>query len=81
MDKDMLYNSGEDNVRHQAAEYSCMATGKDKIHKTALPKVMQVKKFGLDRGLAKEDTTDEKMEFLPICGQGGGSADHVRGDG
>jgi microfibrillar-associated protein 1 len=72
MDEDTLNNAGKDDVRHKAAEYARAATGKDKIDKSALPKVMQTKYFGLSghstkyQGLAKEDTTDKKMDFLPI---------------
>lgn len=72
MDEDTLTNAGKDDVRHKAAEYARAATGEDKIDKSALPKVMQTKYFGLSRhstkyqGLAKEDTTDKKMDFLPI---------------
>ena len=45
---------------------------RDKFDKKAMPKVMQVKKFGFAgystkyQGLAKEDTTDKKMDFLPV---------------
>jgi microfibrillar-associated protein 1 len=62
----------EDDIRHKAKEYARAATGEDKIDKRNLPAVMQVKKFGFARqntkykGLAKEDTTDKRMEFLPI---------------
>jgi microfibrillar-associated protein 1 len=72
MDEDTLNNAGKDDVRHKAAEYARAATGEDKIDKSALPKVMQTKYFGLSghstkyQGLAKEDTTDKKMDFLPI---------------
>jgi microfibrillar-associated protein 1 len=62
----------EGDVRHKAAEYARAATGEDKIDKAALPKVMQVKGFGLARqntkykGLAREDTTDKRLDILPI---------------
>lgn len=62
----------DSDVRHKAAEYARAATGEDKIDKSKLPKVMQVKNFGLARqnnryqGLAKEDTTNKQMETLPL---------------
>lgn len=76
MDEDTLNQAGADDVRHRAAVYSRAATGEDKIDKSALPKVMQVKKFGFAgystkyKGLAKEDTTDKNIDFLPIRGKG-----------
>jgi hypothetical protein len=59
-------------VRHKAKEYERAATGEDKIDKSKLPEIMQVKGFGLARmgtkykGLSKEDTTDKRNETLPI---------------
>lgn len=62
----------ENDVRHKAAEYAKAVTGEDKIDKSVLPEVMQVKGFGRARqntrykGLAKEDTSDKRQELLPI---------------
>jgi len=72
MDDDTLKDAGEEDVRHRASDYARAATGEDKIDKRALPKVMQVKKFGLAgygtkyKGLAKEDTTDKRLQYIPI---------------
>ena len=87
MDEDTLQQAGKDDVRHRAAEYSRAATGEDKINKSALPEVMQVKNFGLAgystkyKGLAKEDTTDRKQDFLPIRAAGSGRGRRKNGGG
>ncbi len=70
MDEDTL-NQDLNDVRHRAAEYASAATGEDKVNRKAMPKVMQVKKFGFAnqhkyKGLAMEDTTDKSMDFLPL---------------
>ena len=70
MDEDSL-SKDKNDVRHRAAEYANAATGEDKVNLKALPKVMQVKKFGFAgqhkyKGLAKEDTTDKSISYLPV---------------
>jgi microfibrillar-associated protein 1 len=63
---------GQDDVRQKAVEYARAATGEDKIDKSKLPEVMQVKGFGRARqnqkykGLVREDTTDKFSRSLPL---------------
>eukprot|EP00816_Leptocylindrus_hargravesii_P004251 CAMPEP_0196808232 /NCGR_PEP_ID=MMETSP1362-20130617/8225_1 /TAXON_ID=163516 /ORGANISM="Leptocylindrus danicus, Strain CCMP1856" /LENGTH=479 /DNA_ID=CAMNT_0042182495 /DNA_START=9 /DNA_END=1448 /DNA_ORIENTATION=+ len=70
MDEDSLKDKND--VRHKAEEYARAATGEDKYDKINLPKVMQVKKFGMSgystkyKGLAKEDTTDKAIQYIPV---------------
>lgn len=80
MDGDTLDQADKDDVRHKAAEYSRAATGDDAhVNRKAMPKVMQVKNFGLAgystkyKGLAKEDTTDRSLAYLPVVVSGGGN--------
>jgi microfibrillar-associated protein 1 len=62
----------QDDIRHKAKEYERGITEEDKIDKSKLPKIMQVKHFGIARrgtkykGLAQEDTTDKSQTFLSM---------------
>ena len=83
LDDDTLNQAGENDVRHRALEYSRSATG-DKVDKRSLPEVMQVKNFGLAgrsnyKGLSKEDTTDKRLDFLPIRRASAGTRDEKSG--
>lgn len=72
LDEETLQEAGPDDIRHKAAEYARAATLEDKIDKTKLPKIMQVKKFGFAgystkyKGLKMEDTTDKEIRHVPI---------------
>eukprot|EP00985_Skeletonema_marinoi_P032507 scaffold39158_cov165-Skeletonema_marinoi.AAC.2 len=84
LDDDTLNQAGENDVRHRALEYSRSATG-DRVDKRSLPEVMQVKNFGLAgrtqyEGLSKEDTTDKKLDFLPIRRARAGTRDEKSGN-
>ena len=84
LDDDTLNQAGENDVRHRALEYSRSATG-DRVDKRSLPEVMQVKNFGLAgrtqyEGLSKEDTTDKKLDFLPIRRASAGTRDEKSGN-
>ncbi len=85
LDDDTLNEAGANDVRHRALEYSRSATG-DRIDKRSLPEVMQVKNFGLAgystkyKGLSKEDTTDKRLDFLPIRGASAGKKDEKGGN-
>mmetsp|Transcript_26989 Transcript_26989/g.38612 ORF Transcript_26989/g.38612 Transcript_26989/m.38612 type:complete len:626 (+) Transcript_26989:118-1995(+) len=85
LDDDTLNEAGANDVRHRALEYSRSATG-DRIDKRSLPEVMQVKNFGLAgystryKGLSKEDTTDKRLDFLPIRGASAGKRDEKSGN-
>ncbi len=71
MDEDTL-NKDKNDVRHRAKEYAQAATGQEKVNMKAMPKVMQVKNFGMAghstkyKGLAKEDTTDRSLDYIPV---------------
>mmetsp|Transcript_20821 Transcript_20821/g.49256 ORF Transcript_20821/g.49256 Transcript_20821/m.49256 type:complete len:577 (+) Transcript_20821:75-1805(+) len=60
------------DIRQKAVEYAGAATGEDKIDKSKLPEIMQVKNFGRSgqnqryKGLAKEDTSNKSDRLLPL---------------
>jgi microfibrillar-associated protein 1 len=62
----------EDDIRHKAKDYERGITEEDKYDKRKLPKIMQVKHFGIARrstkykGLAQEDTTDKHQTYLSL---------------
>jgi len=71
MDEDTLNEAGSDDVRHKAADYARAATGDEKFDRSKMPDIMRVKKFGFAgqtryKGLAKEDTTDKRRDYLPL---------------
>merc|ERR1712238_43272 len=71
MDEDELAMD-KDDVRNRAAEYSRAHTASDVRITKSMPKIMQVKNFGLAghstkyKGLAAEDTTGKTSSYIPI---------------
>lgn len=67
----------EGDIRGKARDYAVAVTGSDKIDRDILPKVMQVKNFGRAnqnrkyKGLSAEDTSDKRMEMLPLVNSKG----------
>ncbi|CAJ1963341.1 unnamed protein product [Cylindrotheca closterium] len=65
----------DSDVRYKSAEYAKAMTGEDKIDKSRLPEILQRNKFGFARqntkykGLAAEDTSDARLQILPIVGR------------